>query len=265
MEPLSIDEARALLMARDLEDAAVGAEAADADGAPGADDAADVGGTLGADADGAPGAAGDTGVVGVEGGEGFPNSADAAADASDAVADAPDTVADAPDAVSDAPDAVSYDGDRVGLGVDIVEIERMRRLLERTPSFAERVFSQAERDYCQGKANAAAHYALRFAAKEAVVKALGTGFSEGIWVNDIEVERAGNGRPTVKLSGRALEVARERGVRDLSISLSYTHTEAVACVMAITDAAMRATEKRKDPMEELARQFKETRGILDEL
>lgn len=162
-------------------------------------------------------------------------------------------------------DAVVYDENSVGLGVDIVEIERMKRLLARTPSFAERVFSPEERAYCDKMASPATHYALRFAAKEAVVKALGTGFSEGIGVRDIEVERAKNGRPFAKLSGRALEIAESQGVRELSISLSYTHTDAVACAMAVTDAAMRASEKRKDPMEELAKQFKEVRGMLDEL
>ena len=159
----------------------------------------------------------------------------------------------------------SYDADSVGLGVDIVEIERMKGILKRVPSFAERVFSPDERTYCDRMATPATHYALRFAAKEAVVKALGTGFAQGIGVRDIEVERAKNGRPTVKLSGRALEIAREQGVRELSISLSYTHIDAVACAMAVTDAAVRASEKRKDPMEELAKQFKEVRGMLDEL
>lgn len=159
----------------------------------------------------------------------------------------------------------SYADGSVGLGVDIVEIERMAGILQRSPTFAERVFSEAERRYCDKNANPATHYALRFAAKEAVVKALGTGFSDGIWVHDIEVERAANGKPSVKLSGRALEVANEQGVRDLQISLSYTHTDAVACALAVTDAAVKATEKRKDPMEELARQFKKTRSILDEI
>ena len=158
-----------------------------------------------------------------------------------------------------------FDDAAVGLGVDIVEVERMRRILVRTPSFAERVFSPEERAYCDRTSNPATHYALRFAAKEAIVKALGTGFSDGIGVRDIEVERAKNGRPFAKLSGRALEVAESLCVRELSISLSYTHTDAVACAMAVTEAAMRASEKRKDPTEELARQFKEVRGMLDEL
>ena len=161
--------------------------------------------------------------------------------------------------------ARAFEEGTVGLGVDIVEIERMRRILQKTPSFARKVFSQAEQDYCNAKANPETHYALRFAAKEAVVKALGTGFTDGIWVRDIEVERAKSGRPVVKLSGRALEVAQAQGVREMTLSLSYTHTDAVACAMAVTDASVRASEQRKDPMEELAKRFKETRGILDEL
>ena len=161
--------------------------------------------------------------------------------------------------------ARSYAEGMVGLGVDIVEIARMQGILERNPKFATQVFSPEECAYCDAKANPAAHYALRFAAKEAVVKALGTGFAEGIWVRDIEVERMRSGRPAVKLSGRALEVAEAQGVRDLSLSMSYTHTDAVACAMAITESSVSASEKRKDPMEELARQFKETRKILDDL
>lgn len=162
-------------------------------------------------------------------------------------------------------EAKTIDEGSVGLGVDIVEIDRMQRILERTKSFAEKTFSESERAYCDKMAHPAAHYATRFAAKEAVVKALGTGFSNGIWVRDIEVARDGRGKPSVVLHGRAKEVAAELGVREISISLSHTHTEAVACAMAITESAMKSTEKRKDPMEELARQFKETRGMLDEL
>ena len=153
----------------------------------------------------------------------------------------------------------------VGLGVDIVDIARMKRILERTPSFARKVYSDEERAYCLDKATPEVHFATRFAAKEAVVKALGTGFSGGIGVRDIEVRRTSKGRPYVVLSGRAKEVARELGVRELPLSLSYTHTEAVACAMAITEASVRAAEERVNPMEELARQFKEARGMLDEL
>ncbi|MBQ3302614.1 MAG: holo-ACP synthase, partial [Eggerthellaceae bacterium] len=128
--------------------------------------------------------------------------------------------------------STSFDDGTVGLGVDIVEIERMKALLERSPAFMSRVFSADEQAYCNKKASPATHYATRFAAKEAVVKALGTGFSNGIGVRDIEVVRSSSGKPSVVLSGRAREIANELGVRELSISLSYTHAEAVACAMA---------------------------------
>lgn len=153
----------------------------------------------------------------------------------------------------------------VGLGVDIVEVARMEQVLKRSPTFATRVFSDAERAYCDGTAVPAVHYALRFAAKEAVVKALGCGFARGIGVRDIEVKRAASGKPSVRLSGRAQEIAAEQGVRDMPLSLSYTHTEAVAIAIAVTADSLRATKERVDPKEELARQFKETRGILDDL
>lgn len=153
----------------------------------------------------------------------------------------------------------------VGLGVDIVEIERMRKILKRSPAFARKVFSPEECAYCDATSQPAIHYATRFAAKEAVLKALGTGFSEGIGVRDVEVRRTSKGRPFAVLTGRAREVARKLGVRELPLSLSFTHTDAVACAMAITESSVRVQEERRDPMEELSRQFKEARAMLDDL
>ncbi len=153
----------------------------------------------------------------------------------------------------------------VGLGVDIVEIARMRAILERTPSFRMRVFSEDERAYCDKTAQPAIHYATRFAAKEAVLKALGTGFSQGIGVRDIEVRRNAKGKPSVHLSGRAKEIADDLGVREIPVSLSYTHTDAVACAMAITEESVRVKEERVNPLEELGKQFKEARALLDEV
>lgn len=154
---------------------------------------------------------------------------------------------------------------QVGLGVDIVEIERMKKILARTPSFAKKIFSEAEQKYCDSKPTPEIHYATRFAAKEAVLKALGTGFAEGIRPRDIEVVRNSKGKPSVALSGRAKEVAESYGVLELPLSLSYTHQDAVACAMAITSESVRVAEERVDPMEELAKQFKEARSLLDEM
>lgn len=154
----------------------------------------------------------------------------------------------------------------VGLGVDIVEIERMRRILDRTPSFARKVFTAGEQDYCNAKANPATHYAARFAAKEAVCKALGTGIlAQGIGMRDVEVVRDSRGKPAVALHGAAARIAEEQGVIDVPLSLSYTHSVAVANAVAITRASQAEREKRRDVKAELAQQFKELRGMLDDL
>lgn len=152
----------------------------------------------------------------------------------------------------------------VGLGLDVVEIARIRTILARTPSFL-KIYSDDERAYCDAKADPAVHYATRFAAREAVCKALGTGFAEGVRPHDITVGTAASGKPFVRLTGNAARIAAERGVLELPLSLSYTHTEAVACAMAITRESTRAAAARKDPMVELTRQFKDARAMLDEL
>ncbi len=149
-----------------------------------------------------------------------------------------------------------------GLGVDIVEIGRMAAALERHPRMRERLFSEEERAYCDKRNRPEVHYALRFAAKEAVLKALGTGFA-GMRFTDVEVVRDAGGRPTPRLSGRAAEVADELGVVELHLSLSYTHTTAVASAVAITtpkdDGAPPDPEKRRNAA------FKDARALLDDL
>ncbi|MFU8891785.1 MAG: holo-ACP synthase [Anaerosomatales bacterium] len=152
-----------------------------------------------------------------------------------------------------------------GLGVDIVEIERMRRALERRPAMKERIFSASERAYCDARNKPEIHYAMRFAAKEAVLKALGTGFS-GMRFTDVEVERDERGRPVPKLSGRAAEIADERGIVEMHLSLSFTHTNAVASAVAITEEARpRPKVTPPDPMAELAASFKDARALLDDV
>jgi holo-[acyl-carrier protein] synthase len=149
-----------------------------------------------------------------------------------------------------------------GLGVDIVEIDRMRSALERRPRMKERLFSAEERAYCDSRNRPEVHYALRFAAKEAVLKALGTGFS-GIKFTDVEVLRDARGRPYPRLSGRAAEFADELGVSEMHLSLSYTHTTAVASAVAIT--ARERADEPLDPAAKRAAAFKEARAIVDEV
>ena len=152
----------------------------------------------------------------------------------------------------------------LGLGVDIVEIDRMKLALERTPRIKERIFSEDERWYCEHKARPWVHYAMRFAAKEAVLKALGTGFS-GMRFRDVEVVREEKGRPVPRLSGRAAERAAELGVVEMHLSLSFTHSTAVASAVAITEDVRPRRDERPDPKAQLAASFKEARALLDEV
>jgi holo-[acyl-carrier protein] synthase len=149
-----------------------------------------------------------------------------------------------------------------GLGVDIVEIERMAAALKRHPGMRERLFSAEERAYCDKRNRPEIHYALRFAAKEAVLKALGTGFA-GMRFTDVEVLRDAGGRPTPRLTGRAREVADELGVVELHLSLSYTHTTAVASAVAITKP--KDDGAQQDPAKRRAAAFRDAKALLDDL
>lgn len=122
----------------------------------------------------------------------------------------------------------------LGHGVDIVETSRIRDVIDaHGEAFLGRCFTPAERAYAErGRRRRIEHYAVRFAAKEAVLKALGTGWRDGIGWRDIEVLRLPSGRPTLLLSGRAGEVATEMGVADWFLSLSHTEKYAVASAIA---------------------------------
>lgn len=152
-----------------------------------------------------------------------------------------------------------------GVGVDIVDIARIERAIGRNPHFAQRVFTEEERAYCERKPRPAEHYACRFAAREAVLKALGTGFSGGIGWQDVSVTRDEAGRPHAMLAGRAAEVAQAHGVEEIALSLSFTHDYAVANAVAITEATRPKQSEAPDPKAELAASFREARSLLDEL
>lgn len=111
-----------------------------------------------------------------------------------------------------------------GVGVDVVEIDRFAAALERRPRIAERCFTEAERAYCSAKPFPPQHYAARFAAKEAVGKALGIGMTR--W-REVEVVR-GRGAPTIALHGRYAERARELGVDRVHVSLTHGRDSAMA-------------------------------------
>lgn len=152
-----------------------------------------------------------------------------------------------------------------GLGVDIVEIERMEQILMRSPSFAQRVFTADERAYCEAHHRPAVRYATHFAAKEAVLKALGTGFGCGVGFTDVEVGHDAKGKPVALLHGRAEQIATQARVLDIPISLSRTNNTAVANAIAVTAATRPAVKEELTPAQELARRFRELRSMLDDL
>jgi holo-[acyl-carrier protein] synthase len=115
----------------------------------------------------------------------------------------------------------------IGVGIDLLEIDRLERALERHPRLAKRLFTEAERSYSADKARPARHLAARFAAKEAVVKALGLRGSFGLR----EVEVVAGEPPTVRLSGNAATAAGER-----EIEISLTHSRDYAAAVAIARA-----------------------------
>jgi holo-[acyl-carrier protein] synthase len=120
----------------------------------------------------------------------------------------------------------------VSIGIDIIEVARVREVLSRSPRFVERVFTLAERAYCDGRGVVAAqHYAARFAAKEAALKALQTGWSGGITWQDVEVAARTSGAPYLILSGEALRLFEESGATAVHLSISHTSEHAIAQVV----------------------------------
>lgn len=124
----------------------------------------------------------------------------------------------------------------VGLGLDIVMIERIENMLERHGErVLKRLYTQIERDYCDKMAKPALHYAARFAAKEAFVKALGTGFSAGIRWRDIGIRHDPRGKPEVYAEATALQAMQGLGAARSLVSLSHDDLHAAAVVVLEKD------------------------------
>ncbi len=120
----------------------------------------------------------------------------------------------------------------VGIGIDLVEVDRMEKAMAGHPErFRARVFTAQEVQYCDSRKNCFEHYAARFAAKEAVMKALGTGWRKGVTFSEIEVCRTEAGKPELILHGKTQEQAKKAGVLRTYLSLSHTKTYAVAQVV----------------------------------
>jgi holo-[acyl-carrier protein] synthase len=120
----------------------------------------------------------------------------------------------------------------VGTGVDIVEVARIKGAVQRFGNrFLNRVFTPEEIRYCTSKLNTAERLAARFAAKEAGMKAIGTGLRHGVTWHDLEVVRAASGKPSLRLTGKVAEFASRLGCAHVHLSLSHTADQAIAFVI----------------------------------
>jgi holo-[acyl-carrier protein] synthase len=120
----------------------------------------------------------------------------------------------------------------VGIGTDLAEVDRIRDAIERHGvRFVERVYTAAEIAYVERKANRFERYAARFAAKEAGMKAIGTGWRRGVRWHDFEVANLPSGKPTLTFHGVAAEIVATLGVRNVSLSLTHTALQAMAVVI----------------------------------
>jgi holo-[acyl-carrier protein] synthase len=124
----------------------------------------------------------------------------------------------------------------LGIGTDIIECSRITQMIEKHGDvFLTRVFTPNEIEYCQQRKAADQHYAGRWAAKEAVLKALGTGWSQGIQWTNVEVVNQPGGKPNINLDGKALEISMQMGIQEMMITISHCRKYAVAYATAMGD------------------------------
>ncbi|QDU80553.1 Holo-[acyl-carrier-protein] synthase [Polystyrenella longa] len=122
----------------------------------------------------------------------------------------------------------------VGLGTDIVEINRIEKMITRHGDhFLERVFTSGEQSYCKQKKMAVESYAGRWAAKEAVMKTLGTGFIKGVHFTEIEIENLNSGQPIVRLLGSTADLAEKMEISTILITISHSKEYATATAIAL--------------------------------
>jgi holo-[acyl-carrier protein] synthase len=123
-----------------------------------------------------------------------------------------------------------------GIGIDVVEVARIASAIERHGEpFLARIFTPAERAYCESRKQSAMHYAARFAAKEAVSKALGTGIGGNAGLHDLEVVHDAMGAPKIRLCGAAEAFAKQHGITGIQISLTHARDYAAANAIAVAD------------------------------
>ena len=119
----------------------------------------------------------------------------------------------------------------VGIGTDILEVDRMKERIKKEPEFIHSVFTDSEIKYCEKYKFKEQNYAARFAAKEALMKALGTGWNDGISYNEISIINIQSGKPEIVLVGKTLELANKIGVSEIHVSLSHSRYYAIAYVI----------------------------------
>jgi holo-[acyl-carrier protein] synthase len=119
----------------------------------------------------------------------------------------------------------------LGTGIDIIEVERVAFSTGRNSGFRELVFSEREIEYCESKASPFQHYAARFAAKEAFLKAIGRGWDSGLALHEIEIVHAASGKPQLLLSGKTAAALESLNIRTMHVSLSHLKTYASAVVI----------------------------------
>ena len=120
----------------------------------------------------------------------------------------------------------------LGCGIDIIEIERIKQAIRRSETyFKKKVFTKKEISYCQSKKNPYPHFAVRFAAKEAVLKAIGSSLQKGVKFSDIVTMNGKHNKPQIILSGKTKKIAEKIGVKNIFLSLSHSQNYAVAQVI----------------------------------
>jgi len=126
---------------------------------------------------------------------------------------------------------------RILQGVDLVELEKFREVFSRHPSFAEDLFTEGERAYCGSRRNSSLHFAGRFAAKEATLKALGIGITTGLdrALREVEILRTDSGRPTLNLHGWVGRLGGRLRLRQTTVSISHSAAYVVATVILLSD------------------------------
>jgi holo-[acyl-carrier protein] synthase len=124
--------------------------------------------------------------------------------------------------------------DIIGIGTDITECLRIARMIERHGElFIDRVYTPDETAYCQNRKQSTQHFTGRWAAKEAILKAIGTGWVRGITWRDMEIRNDSSGRPVVAVRGGVQEVVEQLGITEIQVSISHCHTHATAVAIAV--------------------------------